>query len=258
MAHLRLLADDLTGALDSAARFAAVDRPGCRHLAGCGRSRARSRSTAARASCPRKQLARASSASRRCWTAGRRHSRRSTACCAAMLRWNSPPACAGSIIVCWPRRSRSRAVSPATAANLRVTGDVWRDTGVDLPAELRALGVEAPNARCRNRRRPGCHRGRGAPSDRSGAVVRHRRAGGRARRTRHGAAPCPVAADPGADRQRPSGEPRTGRRGSGGPATGGRRVRPTGRDRPARPHASASARHSARCWTGSGGRARCS
>ena len=23
------------------------------------------------------------------------------------------------------------------------TGDVWRDTGVDLPAELRALGVEA-------------------------------------------------------------------------------------------------------------------
>ena len=231
MAHLRLLADDLTGALDSAARFLPLTGPVAVTWQEA-RSRARSRSTAARATCrgssAHAHRAPRAAAGRRC--AGIQEDRQSVArpCCAGTRGLHAPvrSLCAGTgVPVPGPYHPRR---PPACAHRRRLARHRRRSSGRAARAWRRG-----PNARCRNRRRPGCHRSRGAPSDRSRAVVRHRRAGGRARRTRHGAAPCPAAADPGADRQRPSGEPRTGRRGSGGPATGGRRVRPTGRDRPA-------------------------
>ena len=131
MTRLRLLADDLTGALDSAARFVPMTGPVAvtwQDVASSGLGRDRQRHPRA---ARRSGALFASSASRRCWTAGRRHSRRSTACCAAMWRWNSPHACAGSIIVCWRRPSRSRAVSPATAASLRAAA-----TSGAIPASI--------------------------------------------------------------------------------------------------------------------------
>ena len=251
---LRLLADDLTGALDSAARFVPLVGPvpvsgasddaaanggdRCRH-ARSGRGRGRTRRW---------------NDWRRCCKAPTSPSRRSTACCAAMSPSNSRPACGTSTIACWRRHSRSRAASRAAAGNSRATATAGATTGVDLPAALRACGLSVHGARCGNRRRPRRDRRRRPSAPRARAVVRHRwvgrRAGGQPRR----AVPHVAAALPGADRVRPQRvrRPACGHRQTPAPHHRGRLAPARSRQQPsaARSIRRRSPRYAARCKTG--------
>ena len=142
MARLRLLADDLTGALDSAARFVPLTGPVAiawqrRRRRGIPGHRQRHPRPACRSgSVP------ASSVSRRRWSGGdpafkkidsllRGHVALELAAC---MRWFDHCVLAPA----FPFQGRIT----RNGRQLARDGDVWRDTGVDLAAELRAHGVD--------------------------------------------------------------------------------------------------------------------
>ena len=228
MPPLRLLADDLTGALDSAARFIPLTGP----VAVIWREPAsgiRSHSIAAPGSC-RRIAAHARIAGPRV-AAGWRGSciqedRQPAArpCGAGTRHLHGPvrPLRAGTGVPL-PRPHHAR--WPATCAG---HGDAWRDTGVDLqPRNFVRMGVAA---NC-GMRRPTLTWMLSSPMDgsSSGRVLWCGTGGLAGALAGHGRCHGPsAAADPGADRQRPSGQPRAGRRRSAGHANGGRRLRSAG------------------------------
>jgi uncharacterized protein YgbK (DUF1537 family) len=142
MAHLRLLADDLTGALDSAARLLPLTGPiavtwqdgtiegavaidsGTRELpAEAARTRIERLAALLDGGAP---------AFKKIDSLLRGHVAVELAAC--MRRFDH---CV--LAPAFPFQGRIT----REGRQLALTGDVWRDIGVDLPAELRALGVEA-------------------------------------------------------------------------------------------------------------------
>jgi D-threonate/D-erythronate kinase len=142
MAHLRLLADDLTGALDSAARFLPLIGPVAvtwqdRAIAGSVAIDSGTRDLPAEAVRTRirrlaPRLDAGAPAFKKIDSLLRGHVALELAAC--MRRFDH---CV--LAPAFPFQGRIT----RNGRQLARTGDVWRDTGVDLPAELRALGVEA-------------------------------------------------------------------------------------------------------------------
>jgi uncharacterized protein YgbK (DUF1537 family) len=142
MAHLRLLADDLTGALDSAARFVPMTGPVAvtwQDVAGAGSVAIDSGTREMPAEAARFRIDRlaplldgGAPAFKKIDSLLRGHVALELAAC--MRRFDH---CV--LAPAFPFQGRIT----RGGRQLVRTADVWRDTGVDLPAELRALGVEA-------------------------------------------------------------------------------------------------------------------